>query len=65
MLCAACGVRREAARDASCPPSLVVVVDHGWRGRRRRIAIFGDKLTNLGWLTVCVKYLMKTKKVYL
>jgi hypothetical protein len=59
----ACGMRREAARGAALPPSwLLLTVGGGW-GRKRRIAIFCDKLTNLGWLTLSVlKYLMKTKK---
>jgi hypothetical protein len=49
---------------AMCSTSpLVVIVIDGWRGRRRRIALFCDKLTNLGWLTLSVlKYLMKIKK---
>ncbi len=49
---------------AMCSTSpLVVIVINGWQGRRRRIALFCDKLTNLGWLTLSVlKYLMKIKK---
>jgi hypothetical protein len=51
------------ARGAAHPPSLVVIVDGGWWGQRRRIANFCDKLSNLGWLTLSVlKYLMKIKK---
>ncbi len=56
-------VRREAARGAACPPLWSLLTVGGGRGRKRRIAIFCDKLTNLGWLTLSVlKYLMKTKK---
>jgi hypothetical protein len=60
---AACGVRREAARGVALPPSWLLLMEGGGQGRKRRIAIFCDKLTNLGWLTLSVlKYLMKTKK---
>ncbi len=60
---AACGVRREAARGAAFPPSWLLLTTGGGRGRKRRIAILCDKLTNLGWLTLSVlKYLIKTKK---
>jgi hypothetical protein len=63
--CAACGVRREAVRGAALPPSWLLLMVGGRRGWKRRIAIFCDKLTNLGWLTLSVlKYLMKTKKNY-
>ncbi len=59
---AACGVQREAARGAVLPPSWSLMAGGG-QGWRRRIAIFCDKLTNLGWLTLIVlKYLMKNKK---
>jgi hypothetical protein len=38
----------------------------GRQGQKRRIAIFGDKLTNLGWLTLSdLKYLTKTKKLFI
>ena len=54
-------MRRVACGRKPHPPSLVVIVDGRWWGRRRRIAIFCDKLTNVGLLTLCVlKYLMKT-----
>jgi hypothetical protein len=60
---AVCCVRREAARGAALPPSWSLLTAGGWRGQKRRIAIFCDKLTNLGWLTLSVlKYLMETKK---
>jgi hypothetical protein len=60
---AACGKRREAARGAALPPSWLLLTAGGGQGRKRRIAIFCDKLTNLGWLTLSVlKYLMKTEK---
>jgi hypothetical protein len=61
---AACRVRREAARGAALPPLWPLLTAGGGRGWKRRIAIFCDKLTNLGWLTLSVlKYLMKTKKI--
>jgi hypothetical protein len=51
------------AATASGSPPLVVVVVGGWRGWRRRIALFCDELTNFGWLTLSVlKYLMKINK---
>ncbi len=60
---AACRVRYEVARGAALPPSWSLLTVGGGRGQKRRIAIFCDKLTNLGWLTLSVlKYLMKTKK---
>jgi hypothetical protein len=42
----------------------MVVVNGGWgAGVEEKKAIFCDKLTNLGWLTLRVlKYLMKTKQ---
>ncbi len=63
MRCAACRVQREVARGAALPPSWSLLMAGGRQGQKRRIAIFCDKLTNLGWLTPSVlKYLMKTKK---
>ncbi len=60
---AACGMRREAARGAALPPLWLLLTVGGGRGRKRRIAIFCDKPTNLGWLTLSVlKYLMKKPK---
>jgi hypothetical protein len=60
---AACRVRREAAIGAALPPSWSLLTAGGGQGRKRRIAIICDKLTNLGWLTLSVlKYLIKTKK---
>jgi hypothetical protein len=60
---AACSMRREVARGAALPPSWSLLTAGGGRGQKRRKAIFCDKLTNLGWLTLSVlKYLMKTKK---
>ncbi len=60
---AACGMRHEAARGVALPPSWLLLKAGGGRGQKRRIAIFCDKMTNLGWLTLSVfKYLMKTKK---
>jgi hypothetical protein len=59
----ACSMRHETARGAALPPSWSLLTAGGGQGRKRRIVIFCDKLTNLGWLTLSVlKYLMKTKK---
>ncbi len=59
----ACRVWCEAARGAALPPSWLLLTVGGGQGQKRRIAIFCDKLTNLGWLTLSVlKYLMKSKK---
>jgi hypothetical protein len=60
---AACRVWREVARGAVLPPSWLLSTAGGRQGQKRRIAIFCDKLSNLGWLTLSVlKYLMKKEK---
>ncbi len=60
---AACRLRHEAARGAALPPLWLLLTAGSGQGQKKRIAIFCDKLTNLGWLTLIVlKYLMKTKK---
>jgi hypothetical protein len=59
---AACSVKRQEVRLIP-PPSWSLLMAGGRAGRRRRIALCCDKLTNRGWLTLCVlKYLFKTKK---
>jgi hypothetical protein len=59
---AACGVWREAVRGTALPPSWSLLTAGGRQGGKRRIAIFCDKLTNLGWLTLSVSKYLKTKK---
>jgi hypothetical protein len=58
---------RRTPHSARRPPPTACHPLHGARrgwGRRRRIALFCDKLTKLGWLTLSVlKYLMKIKKI--